>query len=154
MLFVKTSVFFQKPYFSQRLPRNLTKKHGKLPQNLLWVHQVQVLFKMARLRLQRCWRGYRARQRCQQRRKALRLLQWLSLVGGFYPPLKLTYHRRIAPENMPLQNRKVVFQPSVFRRELLVSGEGIVVGIFGSSNVQNPDNVGGVFFFWGVWAAK
>ena len=31
---------------------------------------------------------------------------------------------------------------------MLVSGEGIVVGIFGSSNRQNPDNVGGVF----LWA--
>ena len=35
------------------------------------------------------------------------------------PSLKLTAN---APENRPKPNRKVVFQPSIFRGELLVSG--------------------------------
>ena len=54
----------------------------KVPQ-ILGFHQVQVLY-AARLQLQRYWRGYRARQRCQQRRQALRKLQWLGLVAAFY----------------------------------------------------------------------
>ena len=54
------------------------------------------------------------------------------------PSLKLTAN---APENKPKPNRKVVFQPSIFRGELLVSGKVPQNGWFISENHLRINNL-------------
>ena len=56
-----------------------------------------------------------------------------SIVYRYLRSLKLTAN---APENRPKPNRKVVFQPSIFRGELLVSGRVFVFTFTHPTNLQ------------------
>ena len=59
------------------------------------------------------------------------------------PSLKLTAN---APENRPKPNRKVVFQPSIFRGELLVSGRVLFDSLYRKSKKNICNNLQSMIF--------